>query len=268
MVIQYGLRYREKMILALDVGNTNIVVGCIEDEKIVFEGRLASDREKTMDEYAINFKILFDIYKIDIEKVEGAIISSVVPPLTNNLKEAIYKVTGHRPLVVGPGIKTGLNILMDNPGQLGADLVVDAVAALNEYQPPLIIFDMGTATTCSVVDKNRNYIGGIIYPGMKVSEEALSSRASQLPYISFEAPKRVIGKNTVDCMKSGMIHGNAAMIDGMIDRIEEELGQKATVIATGGLSKCVIPYCKRTIIYDNDLLLKGLLLLYKKNIGN
>ena len=256
------------MILALDVGNTKSVVGCIENEKIIFEGRLASDRDKTMDEYAINFKILFDIYHVDIKKVEGAIISSVVPPLTNNLKDAIFKVTGHKPLVVGPGIKTGLNILMDNPGQLGADLVVDAVAALHEYEPPLIIFDMGTATTCSVVDAKRNYIGGIIYPGMKVAEEALSSRASQLPYISFEAPKKVIGKNTVDCMKSGMIHGNAAMIDGMIERIEEELGQPATVIATGGLSRCVIPYCRRNVIYDNDLLLKGLLLIYKKNTGN
>lgn len=256
------------MILALDVGNTNIVVGCIQDKDIVFEGRLASDRDRTMDEYAINFKTLFDINNIDIEQVEGAIISSVVPPLTNNLKDAIYKVTGHKPLVVGPGIKTGLNILMDNPGQLGADLVVDAVAAIHEYEAPLIIFDMGTATTCSVIDKNKNYIGGIIYPGMKVAEEALSSKASQLPFISFEAPKRIIGKNTVDCMKSGMIHGNAAMIDGMIDRIEGELGQTATVVATGGLSTCVIPYCKREIIYDNDLLLKGLFLIYKKNTGN
>lgn len=257
-----------KMILALDVGNTNIVVGCLDDTGVVFEGRLESDRNKTMDEYAINFKILFDIYNISMEQIDGAIISSVVPPLTNNLKEAIYRVTGHKPLVVGPGIKTGLNILMDNPGQVGADLVVAAVAALQEYEPPLIIFDMGTATTCSVIDAKRNYIGGIIYPGMKIAEEALSSHASQLPYISFEATKKVIGKNTVDCMKSGMIYGNAAMIDGMIDRIEEELGQSATVLATGGLSKCVIPYCKRNIVYDNHLLLKGLLFLYKKNIGN
>ena len=256
------------MILALDVGNTNIVVGCIQNNEILFEGRLASDRDKTMDEYAINFKILFDIYNIDITKVEGAIISSVVPPLTDNLKKAIYKVTGHKALVVGPGIKTGLNILMDTPGQLGADLVVDAVAAIQEYTAPLIIFDMGTATTCSVIDKNKNYIGGTIYPGMRVAQEALSSKASQLPFIGFEAPKRIVGKNTIDCMKSGIIHGNAAMIDGMIDRIEEELGQSATVIATGGLAKSVIPYCKREVIYDNDLLLKGLFFIYKKNTGN
>ena len=256
------------MILALDVGNTNIVVGCIQNNEILFEGRLASDRDKTMDEYAINFKILFDIYNIDITKVEGAIISSVVPPLTDNLKKAIYKVTGHKALVVGPGIKTGLNILMDNPGQLGADLVVDAVAAIQEYTAPLIIFDMGTATTCSVIDKNKNYIGGTIYPGMRVAQEALSSKASQLPFIGFEAPKRIVGKNTIDCMKSGIIHGNAAMIDGMIERIEEELGQSATVIATGGLAKSVISYCKREVIYDNDLLLKGLFFIYKKNTGN
>lgn len=253
------------MILALDLGNTNIVVGCIDDKKISCEGRLSSDINRTMDEYAIDFKILLDMYSIDISKIEGVIISSVVPPLTNLLKEAVLKVTGKKPLVVGPGIKTGLNILMDNPGQLGSDLVVDAVAALHEYKPPLIVFDMGTATTCSIIDSKKNYIGGIIYPGMKVAEEALSRRASQLPYISFDAPKHVIGKNTIDCMKSGMIHGNASMIDGMIIRIEEELGEKATVIATGGLAKSVVPYCKQEITYDNDLLLKGLWLIFKKN---
>lgn len=253
------------MILALDAGNTNIVVGCIENGEIVFEGRLASSKSRTMDEYAINFKIMLDMYDVEISSIDGAIISSVVPPITNHLRDAVRKVTGVKPLIVGPGIKTGLNILMDNPGSLGSDLVVDAVAALAEYKPPLIIFDMGTATTCSVIDAKKNYIGGIISPGLKVAEEALSSRASQLPYISFDSPRHVIGKNTIDCMKSGMIYGNAAMMDGMITRIEEELGEKATVIATGGLAKCVITHCMQDIIFDGDLLLKGLWLIYNKN---
>lgn len=253
------------MILALDVGNTNIVIGCIEEGKIHCSGRLASDRKKTMEEYAIHFKILLEMYGMDCKKFEGAIISSVVPPLTNILKHAIEKVTGVKPLVVGPGIKTGLNIRTDQPNQLGADLVVDAVAAIEEYHAPLILFDMGTATTCSVVDKELQYRGGMIFPGIKVALDALSSNASQLPHISLEAPKQVIGRNTVDCMKSGIILGTASMIDGVIERIEEELGEEATVIATGGLAKSVVKHCKKKVVYDNDLLLKGLWTIYKKN---
>lgn len=257
----------ETMILALDVGNTNIVIGCIEDGKIVCGGRLATDHKKTMEEYAIHFKMFLEMHDISPKGFEGAIISSVVPPLTNYLKQAIETIAGVTPLIVGPGIKTGLNIKTDNPNLLGADLVVDAVAATNEYKTPLIIFDMGTATTCSVIDKNQNYLGGMIFPGVKVAADALSSHASQLPYISLEAPKNAIGRNTIDCMKSGVILGNAAMIDGVIERIEEELGEKATVIATGGLSKCIIEHCKQEIIYDDDLLIKGLWILYCKNTG-
>lgn len=256
------------MILAFDIGNTDIVIGGIDKGEVSFVWRLKSDRNKTIDEYTIHLKNLFDMYEMTKEKVEGTILSSVVPPLTNQLKEAIQKVTGYEPMVIGPGIKTGLNIIIDNPVQLGSDLVVGAVAGLEQYKTPLIIWDLGTATTCSVLDKKGNYIGGMIYPGIKVSEEALSSRASQLPNISFEAPKRVIGKNTIDCMKSGIIYGNAAMMDGVIERVEEELGEKATVIATGGLSTCVVPYCKRDIIYDEHLLLKGLEIIYNKNIEN
>lgn len=253
------------MILALDVGNTNIVIGCIEDGKIVCDGRLSTDHKKTMEEYAIHFKILLEKYDIDVKGFDGAIISSVVPPLTNALKQAVEKITGVTPFIVGPGVKTGLNIKTDNPNLLGADLVVDAVAAMNEYKAPLIIFDLGTATTCSVIDKNNNYIGGMIFPGVKVAADALSSNASQLPHISLEAPKNVIGRNTNDCMKSGIIFGAASMLDGVIERVEEEIGEKATVIATGGLAKCIIDHCKRKIVYDNDLLLKGLWQIYCKN---
>lgn len=254
------------MILALDVGNTNIVLGCIDnDDNIVYEARVATDHGKTEYQYAVEFKSLLEIAGIDTSLITGAIMSSVVPPLVLILKKAVEFVTGVVPIVVGPGVKTGLNIMLDNPAQLGSDQVVDAIAALNEYEPPMIIFDMGTATTVSVIDKNRNYLGGMIIPGIKVSQEALAARTSQLPKISIEAPKKVIGKNTIDCMKSGAIYANAAMVDGVVERIEHEICDNATVIATGGLSASIIPFCKRNIIIDNDLLIKGLKIVYDKN---
>lgn len=253
------------MILAVDIGNTNIVIGCIENGKNIFMDRLSTNRSKTLLEYAIDFKSILEIYHIDTEKIEGGIISSVVPPVTGVVRSAIEKVTGKSIMLVEPGIKTGLNILMDNPAQVGSDLIVNAVAAIHEYKAPLIIIDMGTATTISVVDENKNYIGGMILPGLKGSLESLVSGTSQLPRISLEPCKRLIGKNTTECMKSGVIYGNAACIDGMIARIQEELKQKATVVATGGLASIVASYCKENVIYDDELLLKGLYLIYCKN---
>lgn len=253
------------MILAIDIGNTNIVVGCIDDEKIYFIERLSTVRTKTELEYAIDLKTVLDIYHIKRTDIEGCIISSVVPQITNVAKLAAEKILKKEALVLGPGVKTGLNILLDNPGEMGADRVADAVAALTYYPVPLVIVDMGTATTVSVVDENKRYLGGMILPGVRVSLDALTSRASQLSGISIEEPKRLIGKNTVDCMKSGILYGNAAAVDGIIDRIEEELGQKVTAIATGGMSKKIIPHCRREIIQDEDLLLKGLLVIYEKN---
>ena len=227
------------MILAIDIGNTNIVVGCIDDQKTYFIERLATVRTKTELEYAVDLKTLLEIYHI---------------------KKADIEV-----MVLGPGVKTGLNIMMDNPGQLGADLVADAVAGLNEYPVPFIVIDMGTATTVSVVNSKKQYIGGMILPGIGISLDALTARASQLSGISIDAPKHVIGRNTIECMKSGVLYSNAAAIDGIIDRVEEELGEKTTVIATGGLAKKIISHCKKEIILDEDLLLKGLLVIYKKN---
>ena len=253
------------MILAIDIGNTNIVVGCIDDEKIYFIERLSTVRTKTELEYAIDLKTVLDIYHIKRTDIEGCIISSVVPQITNVAKLAAEKILKKEALVLGPGVKTGLNILLDNPGEMGADRVADAVAALTYYPVPLVIVDMGTATTVSVVDEKKRYLGGMILPGVRVSLDALTSRASQLSGISIEEPKRLIGKNTVDCMKSGILYGNAAAVDGIIDRIEEELGQKVTAIATGGMSKKIIPHCRRDIIQDEDLLLKGLLVIYEKN---
>lgn len=253
------------MILALDIGNTNIVIGCIDSEKTYFIERLSTNRKKTELEYAVDIKTVLDIYGVTAEKIEGCIISSVVPQITNIAVLAAKKIIQTEVIVLGPGVKTGLNIKMDNPSQLGADLVADAVAGIAEYQAPMIVIDMGTATTASVIDANKNYIGGMILPGVGVSLDALTSRASQLSGISIEAPKKVIGKNTIDCMKSGVLYSNAGAIDGIIERIEEELGEKATVIATGGLAKKIVPYCKKEIILDEDLLLKGLLVIYEKN---
>lgn len=256
------------MILAIDIGNTNIVIGCIKNGKILFVERLSTDTTETVLEYAISFKNVLELYHLDVKDLHGSIISSVVPPVTNIVREAAEKITGKQVMIIGPGVKTGLNILMDNPGQLGSDLVANAVAAIAEYAPPLIIFDLGTATTISVVDKKHNYIGGMIMPGIRVSSDSLTSRTAQLPKISLEAPKKVIGTNTIECMKSGIIYGNAACMDGMIQRIEAELGEKATVIATGGLAGSIIPHCREKIILDNALLLKGLNLIYQKNKSN
>lgn len=253
------------MILAIDMGNSNIVVGGIDSDRVYFEERLTTDRSRTNLEYAIYIKNILEIHGIDISRIEGTIISSVVPPLNNTITTAIKKITGKAPMLVGSGMKTGLNIIMDNPKTTGSDMIVDAVAALREYPAPLIVIDMGTATTMSVIDPAGNYIGGVILPGLRISLDTLSSRTAQLPQISLETPGKVIGKNTIDCMRSGIMYGTASMIDGIIDRMEAELGEKTTVIATGGLSRFVMPLCRHDIFIDNALLLKGLFILYQKN---
>ena len=253
------------MILAIDIGNTNIVVGCIDEEKIYFTERLSTVRTKTELEYAVDLKTVLDIYHIKRTDIEGCIISSVVPQITGIAKLAAEKILKKEVMVLGPGVKTGLNIVMDNPGQLGADLVADAVAGLASYPVPLVVIDMGTATTISVVNSKKQYIGGMIMPGVGISRDALTARASQLSGISIDAPRHIIGKNTIECMKSGVLYSNAAALDGIIDRIEEELGEKTTVIATGGLAKKIVPHCRKEIILDEELLLKGLMLIYRKN---
>lgn len=254
------------MILAIDMGNTNIVIGCIDKDKTYFVERLATDKGKTELEYAMIFKTVLELYSIETAQIEGAIISSVVPPLVNVLQEAVKKIIGKEPMVVGPGIKTGINIRMDNPKTVGSDMIVDAVAGIKQYGAPLIIIDMGTATTMSVIDIQTNYVGGIIAPGIRLSMEALANNAAQLFKVSLDSPEKTIGKNTIDCIQSGLIVGSACMIDGLIERMEEELGYKTTVVATGGLAKKVIPLCKHDVILDNDLLLKGLQIIYEKNV--
>ena len=254
------------MILAIDIGNTNIVLGCLEDSKILFEARMATDLVKTSDQYCAELKTMLSLFEVETQKIEGCIISSVVPPVLNSFRTAIRKLTGKQPLVVGPGIKTGLNIRMDNPTEVGADLIVAAVAAIEQYGKPLLLVDMGTATTITAVDDKGSFIGGCICPGLKISMEALTGRTAQLPGISLDAPQRAIGKNTRDCMRSGIMLGAAAMLDGLLDRMEAELGMEATVVATGGIAKFVLPLCRRKMVYDGSLMLKGLDLLYRRNI--
>lgn len=253
------------MILAVDIGNSNIVLGAIDGEKIIFEARLRTDPTKTSDEYCIDLKSILDVYRVNVVSVEGAIIASVVPQVLNSIKTAIKKLTGKNALVVGPGLKTGLNIKIENPAQTGADLVVGCVAALREHKPPMIVIDMGTATTIIVLDENGALIGGSISPGIKISLDALTERTALLPGLQLDQPKRAIGRNTIDCMRSGIMLGNACMLDGMVERMEAELGKKATVVITGGIAKFVIPMCNTPMIYDKDLLLKGLAVLYRDN---
>ena len=253
------------MLLAIDIGNTNIVIGVIEDDVIRFEARIATDQVRTSDQYGVEIKNVLEAYGVSKDEIEDCIISSVVPPVFNSVKTGVVKVIGKQPMVVGPGLKTGLNINVDVPSQVGSDRIVIAVAALAEYKPPMILMDLGTATTIEVVEPGNMYLGGVIFPGVKISLDALTSRAAQLPGISLDKPKNIIGRNTVDCMRSGMMYGTAAMIDGMVERIEEELGHKSTLIATGGLAQFITPLCKREIILERDLLLKGLNIIYKKN---
>ena len=253
------------MILTVDIGNSNIVIGGVEEEKIVFEARLRTDATKTSDEYCVDLKSLLDVYGIAAGSIEGSIIASVVPQVLNSMQTAIKKLTGKTSLVVGPGLKTGLNIKIENPAQTGADLVVGSVAALREHKPPLIVIDMGTATTIVVLDKEGALIGGAIAPGVKISLDALTDRTALLPGLQLDQPKRAIGRNTIDCMRSGIMLGNACMLDGMVERMEAELGSKAPIVATGGIAKFVIPMCKTPMIYDKDLLVKGLAALYRDN---
>ena len=253
------------MILAIDIGNTNIVIGCIEDGEISRVFRLSTNIARTVDECAADIKSVFDFHSVDITKIDGAALSCVVPPLTRVFRNAIKLLCGIDAIVVGAGVKTGLNILIDDPGQLGSDMVASAVGALASYKPPVIIVDMGTATKLFVLDKTGSFIGGAIAPGVSLSMSALVSGTSQLPRVPIEAPAKCISANTIDCMKSGAIFGSASMIDSMTERFEAELGERAQIIATGGLAEAVIRYCKREIIHDQNLILRGLAIIHEKN---
>ena len=253
------------MILTIDIGNSTITLGGVQGDEIRFECRINTDRVKTSDTYCIDLKTLFEIYGVELGTIEGVIIASVVPQVLNSVRTAIRKLLGTEPLVVGPGLKTGLNIKLENPGQMGADLVAAGVAALRELKPPRVIIDMGTATTMSVLDPEGAHLGGCVCPGLRISLEALTGRTSLLPGIQLDSPRQAIGRNTADAMRSGIMYGNAAMLDGMIDRFREETGWDFTVVATGGLAKRVVPLCRHRIVYDRHLIIKGLAALFRDN---
>lgn len=255
----------DEMLLAIDVGNTTIMLGTIEDGTIVNIVRIHTEPRYTAAEYGIQLRQLMDYYGIDSSRLDGAIICSVVPTVTEALCEAVFHLTGLNCMVVGPGIKTGMNVRIDDPSTLAGDLVVGSVATIAYYGTPAIVLNMGTATTLTVVDEKGTYRGGTIIPGIELGLQALSAGTSLLPDISVTPPKKVIATNTVDAMRSGAVFATAAMIDGMIERMEQELGQHCIVVATGILCSAIIPQCRHAIIQDDDLLLKGLWTLYRKN---
>lgn len=254
------------MLLAIDIGNTNVVIGCLDKEnRTTALFRMVTDLKKTEDEYAAGMKAILEHNSVDCAGFEGAIICSVVPPMTEIFRIAVQQITGCRALVVGAGIKTGLNIMIDDPASLGSDLVAASVAAMQDYPLPVIVLDMGTATTITVVDKGNKFLGGAIVPGVALSMNALSSGTSLLHKVPIEAPKKCISVTTTECMQSGAIYGNAALVDGMIDRFQKELGCPASVVATGGIAAKIVPHCSHKIVYDDNLLLRGLGIIYRKN---
>lgn len=255
------------MILTIDVGNTNIIIGCAEPGKgkIFLEERIHTDRKKSSTEYAIIVKTILDTYGISPDDIEGGIIASSVPPVTEPVREGLERMLGKKLIEVGPGIKTGIDIKLDDPAQLGANLLVCAVAGISLLGAPLIIIDMGTATTFSVIGNDKRFLGGMIIPGIDVSLEGLAKSAAHLPDVAPKKPAKLIAGNTVEAMQSGSIYGHASCIDGMIDRVWDELGYKTEVIATGGLSNEVIPCCRHQIKIDDQLPIKGLAILYEKN---
>ena len=253
------------MILTIDIGNTNTVLGGYEERKLMFVSRIRTDASKTADEYAALIRSMLHLNEMSGKQIEGCVVSSVVPSLQAAIKSAVSKISKAKILVIGPGVKTGLNILIDNPAQLGADLASACVGALKKYKLPCVVVDLGTATKFSVIDKAGNMQGCSIMPGVQISLDALSSRTAQLPQISLEGEIPLIGKNTVDSMRSGIVLGTAGMIDALCDKIEKQLGEETTVVATGGLASFIVPHCQRKIIINDTLLLEGLLEIYYKN---
>ena len=253
------------MLLTADVGNTNIKLGIYENDRLHFKLRFSTDPGKTRDELAVELYTFFQIYAIDTAYITASIISSVVPKVTQPLREAIEIVTGAKSLVVAPGLKIGMELRIDRPETLGGDIVCGCVGALEKYGGPVIMIFMGTATVIAYADENRVYRGGAIAPGVGISLDALSSRGALLPAVDLKAPKSVIRTNTVDCMRSGVMFGTACMLDGMIDKFTAEAGKTCKIIATGGLAPQMIENCSHKILFDENIILDGLNAIYKKN---
>ena len=254
------------MILALDIGNTHIVLGCMEGRRIRYLCRMATNRLTTGAEYAVTISRLLEFGHIAPDAFDGAIISSVVPQVTRSLSEAVKMLTGVEPMVVGPGIRSDLTVRLDDPATLASDLLVAAVGALDVYEPPLILIDMGTATIISYISAKRCYEGGLMFPGVRLSLDALSDHTAQLPNISLQHPRHLIGKNTEDCMRSGIVYGTAGMLDGIIDRIRDMLdGEEPSIVATGPNAPVIARYCRNHVTYDKYLMMEGLRIIYEKN---
>ena len=253
------------MVLAVDIGNSNICLGGFNDSELVFTARISTDIKSTNDEYAGKLLNALSIHNIAKSEINGAIIASVVPSLTSILAKAIKYIFAVDSLVVGPGIKTGVNIRCDIPSSVGADIICACAAAHAVYGSPSLIIDFGTATKMIVVDDNCTFVGLSIIPGVMTGLQALSQNAAQLPEVSLDSVNNVIAKNTADCMRSGVIFGNASLIDGMIERIKSEIGKELKVYATGGLAQPIVTHCKNEILIDENLVLKGLNTIYLKN---
>ncbi len=253
------------MILTLDVGNMNIQIGGFEGETLRFHSRCASDPKKTEDEYRLLIRDLLELYQVKLDGIEGGILTSVVPSLTPVVQQAAERLIGKRLLVVGAGVKTGLNIRIESPNELGGDMVVNAVAALHKYPKPIAVFDMETATSLSVIDREGAYVGGALMPGLRVSVDAMGDSTAQLPQIPLIRPQKLICSSTVSCMQSGAVYGYAAMTDGLAAQVAEELGEPVTVVLTGSSAELIAPYCKSRVHLDLTLQMDGLRLLYEKN---
>jgi type III pantothenate kinase len=253
------------MLLVMDVGNSNIVMGLYTGEELRHHWRIATDRNKTEDEYGMLVRSLFDSVGLTLDQVDGVIISSVVPPLNLTIERMCDKYFRIKPLIVGPGIKTGLNIKYEYPREVGSDRIVNAVAAIHHYGAPLIVVDFGTATTFCYVDERGQYWGGAIAPGISVSTEALVSRAAKLPRFEMTKPPSVVGRNTITAMQAGIYYGFVGLVEGIVRRIIAEHKTRPTVVATGGLASLVADEASYIDVVDPYLTLKGLRLIYERN---